>query len=162
MTNIPYERLAQPSHWELYVDGAARNNPGPAGAGFYLLRDGEPVEKQGMFLGRKTNNQAEYLALLLGVYYAQQHMGPKDTLLIKADSQLMVRQVMGIYKIKNKELGRIHATIRTMLDALDFKIEHVRREHNKVADKLANMGIDKKIQVPRELLLVWPVYEEVL
>lgn len=147
------------SSWELYVDGAARNNPGPAGAGFYLLKDGVPVEEQGMYLGNKTNNQAEYLALLLGVYYAQNHMGPGDTLTIKADSQLMVRQIQGIYKIKNQELARMYSVIKTMLDALQFRIEHVRREQNKVADKLANAGIDKKIRVPRELLLVWPVYE---
>ena len=146
--------------WELYVDGASRNNPGPAGAGFYLLKEGEPIVKQGMYLGRKTNNQAEYLALLLGVYYAQKYMGEFDSLVIKADSELMVRQVSGIYKVKNKELARLHSAIKKMLDALNFKIEHVRREQNKVADRLANEGIDKKISVPAELLLVWPVYEE--
>jgi ribonuclease HI len=150
------------SNWELYVDGASRNNPGPAGAGFYLLKEGKPVEMQGMYLGKKTNNQAEYLALLLGVYYAQQHMGPNDTLVIKSDSELMVRQVNGIYKIKNKELAQMYGTIRTMLDALHFKIQHVPREQNKVADKLANEGIDKKIRVPQELLLVWPIYENTL
>ncbi len=160
-SDIPFDDLTiQPSSWVLFVDGAARNNPGPAGAGFYLLKNGKSVEEQGMFLGKKTNNQAEYLALLLGVYYAQRHMGPTDTLLIKADSQLMVRQVQGIYRIKNKVLARIHSSIRKMLDALDFKIEHVRREHNKVADKLANAGIDRKIRVPKELLLVWPIYED--
>lgn len=160
--DIPLEHFGEPSRWELYVDGAARNNPGPAGAGFYLLKNGVPVEEQGMFLGKKTNNQAEYLALLLGVYYAQRHMGPQDTLVIKADSELMVRQVQGIYKIKNQELGRIHAVIRAMLNALKFKIQHVPREQNKVADKLANAGIDKKIRVPHELLLVWPIYENAL
>lgn len=147
------------SKWELYVDGAARNNPGPAGAGFYLLKEGVPVEQQGMYLGKKTNNQAEYLALLLGIYYAQQHMGPDDSLTIKADSQLLVRQIQGQYRVKNPELARMHSVISGMLKALNFTIEHVRREHNKVADKLANTGIDKKIRVPQELLLVWPVYE---
>jgi ribonuclease HI len=148
--------------WELYVDGAARNNPGPAGAGFYLLKNGKPVLKQGMFLGKKTNNQAEYLALLLGIYYAQQHMGQEDRLIIKADSQLMVRQVQGVYKIKNSALAQLHAAIRSMLDALNFTIEHVPREENRVADTLANAGIDKKIPVPPELLLVWPVYEDMV
>ena len=147
------------SAWELYVDGAARNNPGPAGAGFYLLKNGVSVEEQGLYLGKKTNNQAEYLALLLGVYYAQHHMVVGDTLLIKADSQLMVRQIQGIYKVRNVELARIHSVVKTMLEPLHFKIEHIRREHNTVADKLANVGIDKKIRVPQELLLVWPVYE---
>ena len=157
-SDIPpfYEEHAR---WELYVDGASRNNPGPAGAGFYLLKDGKAVEKQGMYLGKKTNNQAEYLALLLGVYFAQNHMAPGDTLVIKADSELMVRQINGIYKIKNVELARMHSVIRKMLDVLKFTMVHVRREENEIADKLANEGIDKKIQVPRELLLVWPIYE---
>ncbi len=147
------------SNWELYVDGAARNNPGPAGAGFYLIKDGVPAEKQGMYLGKKTNNQAEYLALLLGLYYAQRHMQPGDMLTIKADSQLMVRQIQGVYKVKNPELARIYTVIKSLLDTVQYTIEHVRREENKVADKLANVGIDKKIRVPQELLVVWPVYE---
>jgi ribonuclease HI len=156
-TKIPEEK----SHaWELYVDGAARNNPGPAGAGFYLLKDGIPVEERGMYLGKKTNNQAEYLALLLGAYYAQRHMAKGDTLLIKADSELMVRQIAGIYKIKNQELARIYGTLRTFLDTLRYQVKHIPREQNKIADKLANMGIDKKIPVPDELLMVWPIYEE--
>jgi len=150
------------SSWELYVDGAARNNPGPAGAGLYLTCDGKAVEKQGFYLGKKTNNQAEYLALLLGVFYAQRHMGPQDRLVIKADSQLMVRQVQGVYKIKNSELKELYSKVRSMLDALHFSIEHVMREENKVADALANAGIDKKIRAPQELLLVWPLYENSL
>lgn len=150
----------KPAAWELFVDGAARNNPGPAGAGFYLLKEGVSIEQRGMYLGKKTNNQAEYLALLLGVYYAQLHMGPQDQLLIKSDSQLMVRQIAGIYAIKNRELARIYTTLRTFLDVLHFQVKHIPREENKIADKLANMGIDKKIPVPQELLIVWPVYEE--
>lgn len=150
----------KPHAWELYVDGAARNNPGPAGAGLYLLKDGVPVEQQGMYLGVKTNNQAEYIALLLGIYYAQLHMGKRDTLVIKSDSELMVRQIRGTYAIKNRELARIYGTIRTLLETLHYSIVHIPREQNKVADKLANMGIDKKIEVPQELLLVWPVYED--
>lgn len=150
----------KPAQWELYVDGAARNNPGPAGAGFYLVKNGVPIEERGMYLGIKTNNQAEYLALLLGAYYAQLHMGPQDTLVIKADSELMVRQISGIYAIKNKELARIYSTLRRFLDTLHYNVKHIPREQNKIADKLANKGIDKKIPVPDELLVVWPVYEE--
>lgn len=150
----------KPHKWELYVDGAARNNPGPAGAGLYLVKDGVPVEQRGLYLGLRTNNQAEYLALLLGVYYAEQHMKEGDSLVIKSDSELMVRQVKGIYAIKNRELARIYSSIRRLLDALHFSIQHVPREQNKIADKLANMGIDKKIEVPKELLVVWPVYED--
>ena len=146
--------------WELYVDGAARNNPGPAGAGLYLLKNGEPVEQRGLFLEKKTNNQAEYLALLYGVYYAHHHMAPDDTLTIKSDSELLVRQLTGIYAIKNRELATIYVAVKTMLDSLKYTIVHVPREENKIADKLANVGIDKKIRVPAELLKMWPVYEK--
>lgn len=145
--------------WELYVDGAARNNPGPAGAGFYLACDGKAVEQQGFYLGHKTNNQAEYLALLLGAYYAQTHLPQGELLIIKADSQLMVRQIAGEYKIKNPELIRLYGNLKTLLDSLHYRVVHIPREQNKIADKLANMGIDKKIPVPQELLMVWPLYE---
>lgn len=155
------KKTTEKSHkWELYVDGAARNNPGPAGAGLYLVKDGVPIEQRGMYLGKKTNNQAEYLALLLGVYYAEQHMGEADKLVIKSDSELLVRQISGVYKIKNPELARIYRNVRVLLDTLHYEIKHVPRELNKIADKLANMGIDKKIEVPSELLLVWPIIHE--
>lgn len=145
--------------WELYVDGAARNNPGPAGAGLYLVKNGVPVERQGLYLGTKTNNQAEYMALLLGLYFAEVHMAPGDSLVIKADSELMVKQVAGIYRVKNKELARISAMVRSLLDKLHYRIQHIPREQNGIADKLANEGIDKKKAVPREILMVWPLYE---
>lgn len=148
--------------WELYVDGAARNNPGPAGAGIYIRKDGEPVIKHGFYLGVKTNNQAEYLALLLGVYSAGLHMQKNDSLAIKTDSELMVRQLTGVYRVKNQELARIYHALRSYLNALHYTIQHVPREQNKIADMLANMGIDKKIEVPQELLAVWPIYEESL
>ncbi len=145
--------------WELYVDGAARNNPGPAGAGLYLVRNGIPVEQRGMYLGLRTNNQAEYLALLLGLYFAEVHMTSGDTLVIKADSELMVKQVLGIYRVKNKELIRISSMVRSLLEKLHYKIQHIPREKNGIADNLANKGIDNKIAVPREILMVWPLYE---
>lgn len=145
--------------WELYVDGAARNNPGPAGVGFCLVKDGVSIEKQGFYVGTKTNNQAEYLALMLGAYYAQIHVGSEDIVIIKADSELMVRQILGVYKIKNRELLRLYDALKTLLDALHYRVMHIPREQNKIADKLANMGIDKKIHVPQELLMLWPMYE---
>lgn len=148
--------------WELYVDGAARNNPGPAGAGIYITKDGEPFVQQGFYLGVKTNNQAEYLALLLGVYSAGLHMSKGDALTIKSDSELLVRQLNGVYKVKNPGLTQLYHGVRSYLQTLHYIIQHVPREQNKIADKLANMGIDKKIEVPQELLAVWPIYEEVI
>ena len=148
--------------WELYVDGAARNNPGPAGAGLYLVKNGVPVEQHGLYLGLKTNNQAEYLSLLLGLYFAEIHMKPEDRLIIKADSELMVKQISGVYRVRNKELGRIFTMVQSLLSKLDYTIEHIPREKNMIADKLANKGIDKKIAVPQEILMVWPLHEATL
>jgi len=145
------------TRWELYVDGAARNNPGPAGAGIYLTKDGVPIEQKGLYLGDRTNNQAEYLALLFGLYYVCCHIKSQETLIIKSDSELMVRQIKGIYKIKNTELQQIFRAAHLFLEKIDYSIQHVPREENKIADRLANMGIDKKITVPQELLKIWPL-----
>jgi ribonuclease HI len=146
--------------WELYVDGAARNNPGPAGAGVYLLKDGLPVVKEGFFLGSKTNNQAEYLALLLGLLYVKSHIGPHDKLVIKSDSELLVRQLSGIYSVKNKDLVRLHKHGKELLSGISYTIQHIPRAENKIADKLANQGIDKKIPIPQEFLTLWHRYEQ--
>lgn len=140
------------ARWQLYVDGASRNNPGLSGAGIYLLKESVPVVKQGFFLEIKTNNQAEYLALLLGLFFAQRHMGPLDTLLINSDSELMVKQLKGHYSIKNAELRRLYDCVMERLQTLTYSIRHVLRKDNAVADKLANVGIDKRLPVPQEFL----------
>src|SRR5579872_1960103 len=95
------------SVWTLFVDGASRNNPGPSGAGMYIEKDGVLVIKDGYFLGIKTNNQAEYLALLLGLFMVAEHMHGKDQLRIISDSQLLVRQLMGVYKVRQPHLQRL-------------------------------------------------------
>src|SRR5690349_12915959 len=83
------------NHWKLFIDGAARNNPGKAGAGIYILKNDQEVCKEGFYLGVKTNNQAEYAALLVGLYYIKQYIEPHDHLDIISDSQLLVRQFNG-------------------------------------------------------------------
>lgn len=138
------------ARWLLSVDGASRNNPGPAGAGIVLSKDGEEIVKQGFYLGNKTNNQAEYFALLLGVFYAQRHMVANDTLVIQSDSELLVRQMNGEYKIKSPDLQHLFSCVQERLRSLSFVVRHVRREQNAAADKMANLGIDKKIPVPAE------------
>jgi ribonuclease HI len=138
------------SIWELYIDGAARNNPGESGAGVYLLQDGVPKIKQGVYLGIKTNNQAEYIALLLGLFYVRQYICPYDRLLIKSDSELLVRQMNGVYSVKNKELAQLYACAQQLLKDTKYSIIHVIRSANKIADNLANKGIDKKITMPIE------------
>lgn len=147
------------SIWKLFIDGAARNNPGPAGVGIYLIRDNDFIKKTGFYLGSKTNNQAEYLALLIGLYFASKNMNKNDKLEIISDSELLVRQISGIYKIKNPELQKLHAASLKMLNSLNYTIKHVLREENKEADKQANEAIDKKRIVPQEIITFLNSYE---
>lgn len=157
-----FDSVSCSSSWELYVDGAARNNPGPAGAGIYLLKDGVPIVEKGIFLGTKTNNQAEYLALLLGLLLLKSLICPGDMLTIKSDSQLLVRQLIGMYSVKNKDLVRLYVHVEELLMGLTYTICHIPRAENKIADRLANKGIDQKIPIPQELLTVWHTYEQTL
>lgn len=136
--------------WKLFVDGASRNNPGDAGAGIYLLKENIPFLKEGFYIGTKTNNQAEYLALLLGLYYAQRHMKPEEKILIHSDSELLVKQIHGHYAVKNSELRDLFECVNERLSRMNYAIRHILRKDNSVADKLANHGIDKRLPVPHE------------
>lgn len=131
--------------WTLYIDGASRGNPGQAAAGVFLLKNNQEIAKNGYFLGTKTNNQAEYYALIYGLRLLREHMPQMhDHLIIYSDSELMVRQMNGTYKIKNADLKELHAHAVALLAGLNYDIEHVRREKNTVADKLANRALDTK------------------
>jgi ribonuclease HI len=140
------------SHWKLFIDGAARNNPGPAGAGIYLVKNDTPIKKLGFYLGNKTNNQAEYGALLIGIYYLKLHMDSQDHVDIVSDSQLLVRQFKGEYRVKHPELKPLHMLAKKMLEGVTYSISHVLREHNEIADEMANKGIDDKKKLPQEFL----------
>ena len=132
----------------LYIDGASRNNPGQAGVGVYIMQDSLPIIQQGCYVGIKTNNQAEYLALLLGLYFAKKTVRQVDHLTIYSDSQLLVRQIIGQYKVKNQLLKPLFSMAKKELSYFSFDIVHVMREQNVMADMLANKGIDSKISVP--------------
>lgn len=130
--------------WHLFIDGAARGNPGPAGIGVYLIYNKNPIGKKAVYLGKKTNNQAEYFSLIVGLLFAQNHMKFQDLLNIKSDSELLVRQIGGYYSVKSPNLIKLHKIAKDLLSKIDFVIEHIPRERNKIADKLANEAIDKK------------------
>ena len=138
--------------YKLYVDGASRHNPGPAGAGIYILKDGEPIEKRGLFVGVKTNNQAEYLALVLGLLFLKQHVRSDDKVCIVSDSELMVKQLKGEYRVKNHDLQKLYIIVRKLLANLHYDVVHAPREENTIADGLANIGIDRTIHVPDVIL----------
>lgn len=150
-TSEPHH-VSKAAHWKLFVDGASRNNPGPSGAGVYLVKNGEPLEQRGFFLGIKTNNQAEYLALLLGLYLVNKQFRVGDHLEVVSDSQLLIRQLQGVYQVKNNDLQALHAVAKKMLSRLKHTTMHVLRHENVHADRLANEGLDKKIKVPDEFL----------
>jgi ribonuclease HI len=140
------------NHWKLFIDGAARNNPGPAGAGIHIIKNDRSFKKLGFYLGKKTNNQAEYGALLIGLYFLKQYIEPEDHIDIISDSELLVKQFKGEYRVRHPELKPLHLIAKTLLQDVIYSISHVLREKNKIADKMANEGIDKKKSAPAEFL----------
>lgn len=127
----------------LYSDGAARGNPGPAGAGFVIAgSDGLVVFEGHRYLGETTNNQAEYSALYDGLIKAIQL--EFDKLDISLDSELIVKQIKGEYRVKNEGLKPHYLKVLGLLKKFgSYSIRHIPREQNKVADKLANRAIDE-------------------
>src|ERR1051326_618904 len=126
-----------------HTDGGARGNPGPAGYGV-VIHDAQGRKVAGLseYLGRQTNNFAEYQALIAALEYAVKH-GPK-ALKVISDSQLLVRQIKGIYKVKEPTLRDLHTRAKELISQLDwFEIGHVLRGHNQEADRLANEAMDK-------------------
>lgn len=147
------------SSWKLFVDGASRKNPGLAGAGMALFKDDEPIKKRGWYLKLKTNNQAEYLALLLGLFYSRKLIEPQDILYIMADSELLIKQMSGVYKVKNDEIKKLHQCALHLIGDMRHSFCHVRREYNAIADEMANEGIDKKHLPSQEFIAMLEKYE---
>ena len=129
-------------HLSLFTDGACRGNPGNGGAGAVLVgENGEVVSTAKRFLGHCTNNIAEYQALILGLEEALRR--GSTAISIYLDSELIVRQIQGIYRVKNPTLKPLMADVRALLDRFDtWQVAHVPRSENAVADKLANEAID--------------------
>ena len=132
-----------PIHLVAHTDGGARGNPGPSGYGVVIHdAQGQKVAALSQYLGHQTNNFAEYQALIAALEYAVEH-GPK-ALRVISDSELLVRQMKGIYKVKEPTLRDLHGRASQLVRQLDwFDIDHVLRGHNKEADQLANEAMDK-------------------
>ena len=126
-----------------HSDGGARGNPGPAGYGVVVQdQAGQKVAALSQYLGHQTNNFAEYQGLIAALEYAIEH-GHK-ALKVISDSELLVRQIKGIYKVKNATLQELHGRAKQLIAQLDwFSIDHALREHNREADELANQAMDK-------------------
>jgi len=142
--------------WNVYIDGAARGNPGPAGIGIYVTDGTKTIIKHGFYLGKKTNNQAEYLALAVAVFLIKKEYTEKKidcpTLHFFSDSELLIKQMNKFYKVKNAVLLQIKSMIEGMLVGSKHSFKHVFREANTIADELANHGIDKKNKLPTDFL----------
>lgn len=125
----------------LFTDGGARGNPGPAGIGFVLTGIGSTPILYKEYIGKGTNNQAEYRALLAGITRAKKE-GVKD-LMCYLDSELVVKQVRGEYRVKNEELKALLGEIKKLLPVFtSITFQHVPRAKNAIADKLVNEALD--------------------
>jgi ribonuclease HI len=141
------ETPAPPAYHRLrvYCDGAARGNPGPAGAGAVLVEpSGQVVDKLGKFLGHQTNNYAEYMGLLLGLKRAREL--DVNEVEVFADSELMIRQLGGRYQVKSPSLRPLYVEALAVLNGFErVKLVHVPREMNRAADEMTNRAIDERM-----------------
>lgn len=131
------------SHLKIYIDGASKGNPGKSGAGIVIYQDGRIVKKIANYIGQATNNIAEYMAL---IYALEEGLLLKaKSLEINTDSQLLARQLNKIYKVKHEGLKNLYRRALHLLTGFEkVVINHIRREENALADKLATEAIKKK------------------
>jgi ribonuclease HI len=129
----------------IYIDGASRGNPGRAGAGVWITDgEGRKISEVSCYLGHKTNNQAEYWAFLLALREAERLKG--EHIQIFTDSELVERQIKGIYRVKDLGLKALHNRVLQDLKTFSsFEIESIPREENEEADRLANQAIERRI-----------------
>lgn len=134
----------RPRRVTVYSDGAARGNPGPAGAGVRIEdARGRRVSEAARYLGEATNNVAEYRALILGLELARE-LGASEVEL-RADSELIIRQMTGEYRVRNVRLQELHRQAQALEQAFrSVGYVHIRREQNRAADRLANLAIDQE------------------
>jgi ribonuclease HI len=143
-SHLSFSHAKTPEHYLIaHSDGGARGNPGPAGYGVVIQDEaGRKVAALSEYLGHQTNNFAEYQGLIAALEYAIEHK--HKALALVSDSELLVRQIKGIYKVKNSTLQELHGRAKELIAQLEwFSIDHALREHNREADELANAAMDK-------------------
>lgn len=130
--------------YKLYTDGGARGNPGPAGIGFVLYKDGQNIYEFSKYIGECTNNVAEYTALLAGLTYCVENKISKVGCFL--DSELVVKQLNGIYKVKHPDMKILYDKIIILKNTIgDVTFLNIPREQNKQADALVNKALDEQI-----------------
>lgn len=139
-----------------FIDGASRGNPGDSGIGILLKEEGGKIlYSSGGYIGRATNNIAEYIALIEclkkvnGIAGSLGGSGKIEKLIVHSDSELLVRQIQGTYRVKNEGLRGYFQRVHRLLSKVPFvfEIRHIAREQNQEADILANVGIDSKLRL---------------
>jgi ribonuclease HI len=139
---------ATPAEATLYADGGSRGNPGPAASGAVLLApDGRVLDEIGRYLGRATNNVAEWTALCLGLERAADR-GIRR-LAVRLDSELVVRQLLGVYRVKHEDLQPLYRRAQALIRRFEqVDVKHVPRRENALADRLVNEVLDKEASSP--------------
>jgi len=128
---------------EAWIDGASSGNPGPAGAGVVIKKEGKAIASFKEFLGKTTNNVAEYKSLILAIRKSLE-LGIKR-LVVYTDSELLHRQLTGRYRVRNQRIKELYAEVRKVLQGLeDFRIRYIPREENREADRLARQAREQK------------------
>ena len=128
----------------IHTDGAARGNPGPAAFAYVIARDGQPPIEEAGRIGSTTNNQAEYTALVRALEHAARLATPHDRVVVHSDSELMVKQLRGEYRVKDEGLRPLYERARRLSAGFAHppKFVHVRRAQNSRADELCNLALD--------------------
>lgn len=128
------------SEFEIYIDGASKGNPGPGGIGVVVCRDGVTIKNVSVYIGRVTNNVAEYNALIYGLKEALTLKAQK--IKVNTDSELLYRQIKKIYKIKSQNLLDLYNQARHLMSGFEeVMLKHIPREQNRGADKLATQAV---------------------
>ena len=129
---------------KVFTDGGARGNPGVAGYGVVIEDENRNIVfEEGKFLGIKTNNEAEYMGLIGALDWVDKNRSETE-IEINSDSQLMVRQMMGIYKVKAEHLKKLWSVAKSLTEGKKVIFKEIRREYNSKADALANVAMDRK------------------
>ena len=129
------------------VDGASRGNPGAASCGIVLRREGGPEREIGLFVGKTTNNVAEYLAVICGLELAQKEGATE--IWLRTDSELLVKQLSGTYRVRADHLRPLYTKVMKLLGTFkETDVQHVPREKNRRADGLANLALDAAARIP--------------
>ncbi len=126
---------------KIYTDGAARGNPGPAAAGFIAFKNNKLIKKNSFYLGKTTNNVAEYTAIIKALKWAPKN----EKIKIFSDSRLAVKQITKEWKIKKIHLQKLNKKVQKLLEDKKIEFEHVKRENKgiEIVDKLINKKLDK-------------------